>query len=420
MILDTREDFRAHELNMVGNVFDLIWFNLVLASTTSSKMLFIFGGVTEFGLMNDFFTFDPSAIKWKSVLRSSGSWPQRRAGHSLNYLEEKLILFGGRDESRVGTGIGLAHSLNDVWIYDTTSGRWLETESFTSSKNKVTPSGRQHAATCVYAGNLWVFGGVDYTTHITYNDLWSFDINSYQWTMRSPNSGHVNGFSPPPLHHAHLLPNVESDLSNAGLLVYGGVGSGGSCGGWKCNASQLVIGQLYRFDTAVGEWGSERVAGSGLGGSQADVQSCTWKFARISNSNDWSMGGSGKYEKNHVLEGAAVSVERKLLFDFGGVLTPPDATNEMPTTAHATQERYGQGKEYHSAGGLLKNGPWDLYTGEQLRESVDIPVRKSFWPLVDVDERPLHETEYVRFAKQLSQFTMASQDVVLLSVSEFE
>jgi hypothetical protein len=375
--------------------------------------------------MNDIFTFDPFYLKWKSIVRASGSWPSRRAGHVMHYYEgDKIVLFGGRG---INVNSGLLHNFNDIWIYDIMTNSW-ESIPVTSNTISKHPSGREHVASCVYANRLWIFGGMSSTTHLTYNDLWSFNLISYHWEIHSPNSGAGVGFIPPPLHHAHLLPTEYADSpGTTGLLIYGGVGGGGSCGGTKCNATHAVIGQLYRYDTDIAEWTPHKLFHSSSAEVDKYVSDTRWKYARLSSSNDSSVGGSGKLQKDYVLESIAVATERKLIFEFGGFrnILPEDNV-----TVDGNM-RYGQGRNYYDAsGGQLLNGPWDTYTGEQLREVNDILISSNslFMYLdvsgdtnVDNDSNSVSVTdisffdEKVEFIRQFSQYSLGINDVVQLS-----
>ena len=54
------------------------------ASTDYGGMMYMFGGVSDhYGVMNDFYYFDPVQIQWHVLNYYEGKSPERRAGHNL-------------------------------------------------------------------------------------------------------------------------------------------------------------------------------------------------------------------------------------------------------------------------------------------------------------------------------------------------
>lgn len=378
------------------------------AVTNYENLMYMFGGVSEMGLMQDFFSFDPKAIRWTSLSQRNKAWPSRRAGHNLESYSGRIFLFGGR----ATLSNGLTTSLNDVWVYDISTRIWTP-----SISRGAAPAGRLHAASTIFNNELWIFGGLDYSSQLTYNDLWSFHLESHEWTQRFKGTSAADriGFIPPPLHHAHLVPSRRQ-----GILVYGGISNGGSCGGLKCGASSTVLGQLYRFEITSSTWVPSRLYSGADNVASEHATGGEWQFARISNDFSQATGGTGKFTKDVALERVAISRERNILFEFGGVSfknfsNVRSASDEEELWDIEFQERSAEILKFHEAGGVLANDPWDLYTGEHLRENVDIPFTDDFW----YNNLPsaANMTD-VSFRNVFRQFSVAANDIVLLSTVE--
>ena len=394
------------------------------AAATAQGKLFMFGGVTTFGLMNDMFTFDPVELRWRSVTNAESSWPSRRAGHSLEASESHLVLFGGRGEGDLSDGVSV--SLNDVWIFDVNRNAW----SISVDRQEATPAGRQHAATTIFRRSLWVFGGMQADTEVAFNDLWAFHLDTHRWKQFSPNAGDLSGFVPPPLHHAHLLPtSSQIPTQRDGVMVYGGIGSGGGCGGEACGAAHTVVGQLYRFDITTEAWASVLEAGASRITQPATEQVVggDWQYARISSDDSRGTGGSSKLTKRVALERIAIAQERCLVFEFGGVEF--DVDNSSVATVLPDGDRYPradnggmdlfagerstQGNNYYEGGGILHNDPWDLYTAEHTRENLEVPIHPRWWYLNT--PYAVEESADLSFSRQFRQYSIAASDLVLLS-----
>jgi len=379
------------------------------AVASDDNLMYMFGGVSEIGLMQDFFSFDPHNLRWTSLTQRNKAWPLRRAGHNMESASGRLFLFGGR----ATLSNGMTKSLNDLWVYDIQAQTWSESVA----RGGATPAGRQHAASAVYNNELWIFGGLDSTSQLTFNDLWSFHLDSHVWTQRHFPATSNSGFIPPPLHHAHLIPSRAE-----GILVYGGIGNGGSCGGALCGATSTVLGQMYRFDISAAEWSPSRLFSNVMDSTSEYVTGGEWEFSRVSSDHSGDTGGTGKYTKAVALERIAVSRERNILFEFGGVVFNQSISEEATSTGNKEglwdvpfQERSEQGATFHESGGVLANDPWDLYTGEQLRETVDIPLSSEWW----YNNQPTAvNMSIATFQNLFRQFSVVSDDVVLLSTVE--
>jgi hypothetical protein len=384
-------------------------------------LFYIFGGESEYGLMNDFFQFDPIQLQWKAITGFRYSWPQRRAGHTMNAEDGKIVVFGGRSLIADNTIV----SMNDAWIFviDTLSWQYVRPIG-------ETPCGRQYAASTIFSGHLWIFGGSDFVSSLFFNDMWSLDLSLHTWTRHSPNKGFLHGFLPPPLHHASLIPTYRTP----GILVYGGIGSGGGCGGQGCGADTTALGQIYRFDITLNTWDTERVdysqfiAPEDATFSSVGVMKTEWQFAKISSDKSWDTGGSGKMTKRGALERIAVSKDRYLVFEFGGVeYIPADSEELTPVSSsslwHSNNPpdrlppRSGQGSDLYDSGGNLVTDLWNTYTGEYLAQSVQIPVNHHWWYS---NLLSAVNSSAVVFRRVFREYTVDTSEIVLLLTDDFD
>jgi hypothetical protein len=206
-----------------------------------------------------------------------------------------LWMFGGQSNS------GL---LNDIWEFDITSGpcRWDKvtgSESFTNCRwiwqggsqvaNQSTtasfPGGRWGASSYTdAAGNVWMFGGQGYDSAGNIgllNDLWKYNIAAKTWTLVSGGSVIANQNGAYGTQGTGASGNVPggrqtsvlwTDSSGAVWLFAGfGLDSKGTSGG----AGQIgsVLNDLWKYDPGTGFWGwisGANIANqNGVYGSQA-------------------------------------------------------------------------------------------------------------------------------------------------------
>jgi hypothetical protein len=179
---------------------------------------------------------------------------------------------------------------------------------------------------------------------------------------------------------------------------------------------------VYRFDITATEWVPSRLYEGAHDSTSEHVTGGEWEFGRISSDHSGDTGGTGKFTKAVALERIAVSRDRNIMFEFGGVVfnqsaaaSGAGAANEEQLWSVKFQERSGQGVNFHDAAGVLANDPWDLHTGEQLRENVDIPF-SSYWWYNNLPSAA--SVSDVTFQNLFRQFSVAADDVVLLSTVE--
>ncbi|KAK6915195.1 hypothetical protein RJ641_020312 [Dillenia turbinata] len=142
-----------------------------------------------------------------------GLLPRPRASHSLNFVSDSLVLFGGGCEG--------GRHLDDTWVAYVGSGvgriiNWQRVQS-------ETPSGR-FGHTCVIVGNdLVLFGGINdkgvrqndtWVGHVTYHDNLGI---TFSWKLLD-----VGSTAPPP-RGAH----AGCCIDDRKMIIHGGIGFNG-------------------------------------------------------------------------------------------------------------------------------------------------------------------------------------------------
>jgi N-acetylneuraminic acid mutarotase len=77
--------------------------------------MWVFGGFDSGMRQNSVITYDFTTNKW-SKITTSGKGPQPRAGHSAVVHENKMYIFGGKDEDN--------EKQKDLWCLDLNTFVW--------------------------------------------------------------------------------------------------------------------------------------------------------------------------------------------------------------------------------------------------------------------------------------------------------
>lgn len=406
------------------------------SATSMSNNLFVFGGLTADGFMNDMYSFDPAALRWRAVDASLGPLPARRAGHAaVNWGSTRLVVFAGRTGDMLNFTQD-TRMLSDVWTFDSSKQRWAHLRPTSNAA----PSPRQYAATGVIDSRLYVFGGYDAISDIVFNDVWAFELLSQTWTQLSPNSGAVHGYAPPPLYGSHLIPIVEfdgetsqsvggldPDLRYQGFLLYGGAGGGAGCAGKRCDQMAISIGQVYKYEILLDNFidnSTARIINSDLAASIENpitynyIKSSHWKYARLARQDNNGEGNAdsafrGKRTKKYVFEAVAFSLDRKIMYEFGGLQAVDDS---LIVNGQSVNTRDGVRRAivpmFMSSGGVIDALPSDLESGERLRTFVDIPFN-GVWRLKQAFSLPeREEQQHLEFTNDLRTYRVHPIDIV--------
>lgn len=142
--------------------------------------------------------------EWSHV-STYGTGPVGRYGHAATMVGSRFFVFGGQVDTQF---------MNDLWSFDLNSLRtraqWELCEPTTAER----PPERTGHVCVTFGEKVFVFGGTDGQYH--YNDTWSYDTNTHQWSELT-----CIGFIPSPRegHSAALVDDV--------IYVFGGRGVDG-------------------------------------------------------------------------------------------------------------------------------------------------------------------------------------------------
>lgn len=89
------------------------------ALASDKENLYLFGGKGAEDRLNDIWSFGLSDCKYKR-LPENGVLPAVRNGHTMNYVNGRLLVFGGIHD--------ITWELDDLHIYDIKTGHWTTLE----------------------------------------------------------------------------------------------------------------------------------------------------------------------------------------------------------------------------------------------------------------------------------------------------
>jgi len=208
-----------------------------------------------------------------------------------------LWLFGGNPPSNYG-----ADYAGDLWKYTIGANEWTwasgdsannpvgryGTQGVASALNR--PSGRAESAGWAdSAGNLWLFGGDQYTGFV--NDVWKYNISSGLWTWVNGDSatytlpthgtqGVANAANTPGARHSSTAWMGKNGL----LWLFGGIGN-------DDNSDFGTFNDLWNYNTATNQWtwvsGDSVVSSPGSYGVIAHASTTNSPPARYGAAGNW-------------------------------------------------------------------------------------------------------------------------------------
>ena len=183
----------------------------IIASPSSRKELFVFGGESFDGTVASFysnlFVYLIDRNEWREI--TSPNTPLPRSGHAWcrGGNSGGIYLFGGEFSSPKQ---GTFYHYNDFWYLDPSSREWSRIET----KGKGPPARSGHRMT-YYKNYILLFGGFQDTSQQTkyLQDLWIYDTQNFIWHN-------------PTLPAASQKPDPRSSFSflphDTGAVIYGG------------------------------------------------------------------------------------------------------------------------------------------------------------------------------------------------------
>lgn len=197
-----------------------------------------------------------------------------------------LWMFGGVIYSNLGNP-----QVNDLWKYNIATNEWTwvkgdntvrqkgvyGTQGVASPTNKPGARGYNPVTWADNSGNLWMFGGLGYSTNVNegpLNDLWKYNIATNQWTwMKGPTDNNVQPYG------IYGTQGVPAGANNPGIRYFstGWVDAAGyfwlfGGTGYSSNAGNGYLDDLWKYDPATNQWtwikGSNLSNQSGMYGIQ--------------------------------------------------------------------------------------------------------------------------------------------------------
>lgn len=145
------------------------------ATWEDASSLWMFGGeyihpeTGEILFLNDFWQLDKKSNQWKPLRSEQTPDPRSRA---ITWIHENtLYQYGGYN----------MNPFKDMWMYNLKEGQWKKVEI---SEKELSPGLRLDAHSWVSEGELWLWGGKDFTTNIE-PFFWNFSIKRQKWTTVS-------------------------------------------------------------------------------------------------------------------------------------------------------------------------------------------------------------------------------------------
>ena len=135
-----------------------------------------------------------------------------RGGASIIEVNGKVVTFGGVDREQ--------NHLNDCIVCQ--HGKWLKVEE----KGDV-PTARSGHAVANYGKFMFLYGGIDFTEEIAYNDLYILDTESMEWKYVGESGMELKSRNSHSLGIVNVVETQSTDDSpsssvNSYLVVYGG------------------------------------------------------------------------------------------------------------------------------------------------------------------------------------------------------
>lgn len=213
----------------------------------------LFGGVKQgdegsVGPTDEVYSLRISKDKcnWQKLTPRSknGQMPLPRTQHiAIALNDDRLWIFGGHHSPN--------SRLNDVWILDPNRDEWWcpDWQKEVTPNNQACPSGgpcpRANSAATLYkhGDKVYLFGGhggLNYQ-RMSFNDLFSYDVNEHTWTKIETDS------KPPEARGGHSMFWVETKL-----YIYGG---------WN---NEYQYENIYHFDVESGEWYEPEIGGTDI------------------------------------------------------------------------------------------------------------------------------------------------------------
>ncbi|XP_043937466.1 kelch domain-containing protein 4 [Protopterus annectens] len=181
-----------------------------LSAHPEKDELILFGGEYFNGqktfLYNELYIYNIKKNSWTKL--DTPNPPPRRCAHQAVVLSQgggQLWIFGGEFASPTGEQF---YHYKDLWVLHLTTKTWEQVNAAGG------PSGRSGHRMVAFKRQLIVFGGFHESTrdYVYYNDLYSFNLDTFTWTKLSP-----AGIAPAPRSACLMATTPDGNI-----VIYGG------------------------------------------------------------------------------------------------------------------------------------------------------------------------------------------------------
>lgn len=155
------------------------------AVALGEKMYILFGEGAS-GLLQDIWVYDPNSKLWQELVISSGSKPAARTGHTTVTMYGAIFVYGGK----TATG-----AVNDLWSFDLRSNTWMQRGNGANAVYGHTAVADTGSKMYVFGG----YDGTNYQLDLMSYDLNTntWENIAVQGNLPSPRAFHVAWFEDP-------------------------------------------------------------------------------------------------------------------------------------------------------------------------------------------------------------------------------
>ncbi|CAH1780098.1 unnamed protein product [Owenia fusiformis] len=183
--------------------------SMTLTAHPDRDELILFGGEFSKGnktyVYNDLYVYNIKHDNW-SLMKAPNPPPPRNSHQTVAVKQGggQLWIFGGEFESPSQSQF---YHYRELWVLHLQKKQWEKVNAPNS------PSARSGHRMVQFKKSLVVFGGFHDNTrsYKYYNDVYTFDLENYQWTKLLP-----SGTPPPPRSGCQMV------VTNNGVVIYGG------------------------------------------------------------------------------------------------------------------------------------------------------------------------------------------------------
>ena len=121
------------------------------------------------------FILNTQSYRWGSLIKpmagssEARNWPYQRYGHTVVEHNNKIYLFGGRNDTQ---------PCNILYCFDTVTFEWSR-----PLVCGLVPAARDGHSAVVYDGSMYIFGGYEDSVEPFRPDVYKLDLNIFEWTL---------------------------------------------------------------------------------------------------------------------------------------------------------------------------------------------------------------------------------------------